>query len=126
MNRFLLFICGLVVGVLGTILFLYLISSSITSKNGLIGLTIFPEKGECIETKTDIKIFQVLEPNIALAETGEYSNRIMLLLVNDDGKSFYDDQMVKVPKGKCAKQIGTYKYTTKVGFDKTVPAVVIE
>jgi hypothetical protein len=27
---------------------------------------------------------------------------------------------------KCTRQIGTYQYTTKSKFEKTVPAVVIE
>ena len=33
--------------------------------------------------------------------------------------------LIKVSEGKCAKQIGTFKYSTKAGFDKTVPIVSI-
>ena len=36
-----------------------------------------------------------------------------------------EDMIIKVPEGKCAKQIGTFKYSTKAGFDKTVPIVSI-
>ena len=50
---------------------------------------------------------------------------LMVLFLCDEGKSYYDDQVIKVPEGKCAKQIGTFKYSTKAGFDKTVPIVSI-
>ena len=42
-----------------------------------------------------------------------------------NGKSYYDDQIIKIPSGKCVKQIGVYKYQTKDGFEKTVPIVDI-
>ena len=50
---------------------------------------------------------------------------VTVLLLCKDGKSYYDDQVIKVSEGKCAKQIGTFKYSTKAGFDKTVPIVSI-
>lgn len=93
---------------------------------GLIGLTIFPQKGDCIISKGEIEIFQVIQPNMALAETGKYPHRIIVLLINHDGKSYYDNQKITVPTKKCARQIGTYQYTTKMGIEKTVPAAVIE
>ena len=49
------------------------------------------------------------------------------MLVNYDSKTYYDEQKIKIPTNKCARQIGTYQYTTKKdNFEKTVPAVVIE
>ena len=50
----------------------------------------------------------------------------MVLLINYDGKSYYDNQKIIVPSKKCARQIGTYQYMTRMGIGKTVPAVVIE
>ena len=97
-----------------------------SSYDGLYGLTIFPEKGECIPTEGRIEVLQVLEPNMALARTGEYLNGAVILLINFEGKSYYDDQEIKISAGKCARQTGTYQYTTTNDFDKTVPAVVIE
>lgn len=126
MKTFLIFIGGFVVGILATFLFLYLMADATKPNDGLIGLTIFPQKGECIITKGEIEIFQVIQPNMALAEKGNYPDRIMVLLINHDGKSYYDNQKITVPTKKCARQIGTYQYTTKMGIDKTVPAVVIE
>lgn len=125
MKTFLTFTGGFIAGVLATILFAFLVSQSIQLNDGLIGLTLFPEKGECI-TKNEIEIFQVVKPNMALAETGKYPDRIIVLLINYDNKSYYDNQKIKIPANKCARQIGTYQYKTRMGINKTVPAVIID
>ncbi len=49
----------------------------------------------------------------------------MVLLINDEGKYYYDDQIIEIPKGKCLRQIGVYKYMTKAEFEKTVPIAKI-
>ncbi len=126
MKRFLIFIGGFVAGILATLLFAFLISVSNQPNNGLLGLTIFPEKGECITTQSEIEVFQVIKPNMALVKADNHFDGIMILLINHDGKTYYDNQKIKIPANKCARQIGTYQYTTKIGMDKTVPAVVIE
>jgi len=128
MKKFLIFIGGFVAGVVATILVAFLIYAANQPNDGLLGLTIFPEKGECITVKKEIEIFQVLEPNVALARTGGIlEDGIVVLLINYDGQSYYDEQKIKIPANKCARQIGTYQYTTrKDNFGKTVPAVVIE
>ncbi|MFZ4797471.1 MAG: hypothetical protein ACOYMA_08245 [Bacteroidia bacterium] len=126
MKQFLIFIGGFVVGILATILVAFLIFNSKQSKEDLVGLTLFPEKGECITTKKQLVILQVMTPNMALAESGEYPDRITFLLINYENKSYYDDQKIEIPNKKCAKQIGTYQYSTRMGMDKTVPAIVIE
>jgi hypothetical protein len=147
MKRFLIFIGGFVAGVLATIVVGYLL---VIAKKpidyGLIGFTVFPQKGECVKTtskskSTEIDILQVVEPNMALGNVKYYTerklydneiyhdydieNEVMVLLINYDGKTFYDDQKIDVSK-KCMRQIGSYKYTTNMGLEKTVPAVVIE
>ncbi len=102
------------------------------SNEGLSGLKIFSEKGECLETKSRvIEIDKVLKPNMALAETGKIfdagnvdyflSDGLEILIINYEGKHFYDKQQIKIPKGKCLRQVGIYK-----DYSKTVPAVVIE
>jgi len=126
MKKVLLFSSGFVAGIIVTILVLILINARNQSSYGLPGLTAFPEKGECIKTRGEIVVFQVLKPNMALAKTGDFSDGIVVLLVNYDGKSYYDEQKIKIPADKCARQKGTYQYTTKGEIIKTVPAVVIE
>lgn len=94
--------------------------------DGLYGLTIFPKKGECIETN-ELEVSQVIKPNIALAYTDMWHDMITVLLINYDGKSisYYDDQIIKIPSGKCVRHIGTYQYRSGI-VDHTVPAVIIE
>lgn len=104
------------------------IGAAIQADDGFPGLTLFPEKGDCITTSGEIEVMQVLAPDVALAWTGGifYSDRIVVLLTNYDNKYYYDGQKIEIPSGKCARQIGTYRYTTKDERVKTVPAVVIE
>ena len=63
---------------------------------------------------------------MALVRTGDIPSGIIVLLINYDGKSYYDEQKIKIPAGKCARQRGTYQYTTRNDMFKTVPVVVIE
>ena len=127
-EKALLFISGFVTGIVATILVTMLISTINQSNDGFPGLTLFSEKGECITTSGEIEVMQVLTPNVALAWTGGlfYSDRILVLLINYDDKSYYDEQKIKIPSGKCARRIGTYRYTAKNEMVKTIPAIVIE
>jgi hypothetical protein len=121
MKQILILIGGFILGVLFT---RFMINSE--SDDNIVGLSLERTKGECIKSNGKLKIFQVINPNSALAETGESSSDLMVLLINYEGKSYYDDQKITITSNKCAKQIGTYKYTTNMGIEKTVPAVVIE
>lgn len=146
MKRFLIFIGGFIVGVLVTT---YVSDRNVTPDepidDGLVGLTIFTEKGECIKTSSkskssEIEIYRVLEPNMALGTINnftdrkigdnyyrdhDYDNDVAVLLINYDGKTYYDDQKIDVTN-KCVRQIGTYQYSASIGKEKTVPAVVLE
>jgi len=147
MKKFLIFIGGFVAGILATILVVFLVYVANKPNDGLLGLTLFSEKGECITTtskskSSEIEIFQVIAPDMALGYIKYYSdkklyggeiyrdydrlNDVVVLLINNDGKTYYDDQKIDV-SNKCVRQIGTYQYTTRQDkFEKTVPAVVIE
>jgi len=119
------FLGGFIVGVITTILILFLIYIGSNTNDTLAGLTIFPEKGECI-TKYELEIFQTIVPNMALANFGKFPNEKLVLLVNYEDKYYYDGQKIQVLANKCARQIGIYQYETKMEIQKTVPAVVIE
>ncbi len=94
------------------------------------GITLFEKEGECI-SKNSFKVFQVLESGDALANELEQgfsislSTGLTVLFLSENGQSYYDDQVIKIPSGKCAKQIGVFKYPTKSGIEKTVPIVSI-
>lgn len=119
------FLGGFIVGVITTILILFLISTGSNYDDTLPGLVLFPEKGECI-TKKDLEIFQTLTPNMALARYGKSFNETLVLLVNYENKYYYDGEKILIPANKCARQIGIYQYETKMEIQKTVPVVVIE
>jgi len=128
MKKFLIFIGGFVAGIIATIFVAFvMVSGAKNHVDSSLGLTVFPEKGECITIEKEIQVFEVLEPNMALAGTG-YNIRsgFVVLLVNYEGKTYYDKQVINIPAGKCARQIGIYKYIDNIERVKTLPAVVIE
>ena len=129
MKKFGIFILGIVVGIfltIGTLLFL----SKIASQNSgpLEGLSMFEKPGECL-TKEPIKVFQVLAQDVALAnersnrEYNWYNGKVVLIL-NDKGQTYYDEQIIK-PK-TCFRQTGTFRYQTKNKDWKTVPVIEVE
>lgn len=93
----------------------------------------FDEPEDYIEANK-FKVFQVIEPGAALVFTEEvYGEKpymhssftgSVVLFVNDKGKHYYDDEIIEIPSEKRARQIGIYKYSTKMGY-KTVPVVKI-
>lgn len=120
-KNILIFISGMVT------MFVLIILIGILSENSIdSGLTIFEQEGSCI-TSSSIKIFQTLdEQDKALAEFGSFPNLTMVLLTNDENQAYYDNLVIKIPKGKCAKQIGTYQYMTAQNIQRTVPVVKIK
>jgi len=119
------FFLGFVTGIILTFIVLYVFYFSSTKEGELQGLTLFKKSGECI-TKRKLKVFQTVRTNAALAEFGEYPNKMLVLLINYDGVAYYDEQKIVIPKSKCARRIGTYFYSTALGLQKTVPAVEIQ
>lgn len=90
----------------------------------LRGLRMLNAEGECI-TGSNLKVFQVISDGIALAYPVNKIGEV-ILLIDNNSKLFYDDEIVKNPAKHCAKQIGVYTYPTKNETVKTVPAVVIK
>lgn len=128
MKKALIFISGLISGfiVIGFLGYFY----ETNSKNEQANMTLFKQAGECISTKP-FKIFQVIDKNHALAEElkglGRYDipTETIVLFYNETANSFYDNQIIKIPKEYCAKQIGIYRYETNIGTHKTIPIVKI-
>ena len=118
-----MFILGIITGIVLTILFAVIAANS--SNEGRRGLNIFEQPGECLIKQSSLEVFQVLEPNVALTMINGEIGSAVYLLINNEGKTYYDDQVIKLPSGKCFKQIGTYQYPTKDDRLKTVPVVQI-
>lgn len=96
------------------------------------GLTLFKDSAQekVIDAKK-VKIFQVLEPNKALANITNKPNEIydpdeiLVLIIGDEKTTYYDDEKINISDGQYLKQIGIYQYVAKSGNQKTVPAVSI-
>ena len=129
LKNILIFVAGMVTMFILMVLFGFAVNSS--SNSGYPGLTIFEEEGKCTGAR-QIKIMQTLEPNMALAHAKTQpnaiydENEILVLLLGDENASYYDDQKINIPKGMCAKQVGTYQYESRELGMKTVPAVTIK
>lgn len=93
------------------------------------GISLFEEPGDIMD-ESSFQVFQALDDGAALAHgfgddnSSRYSG-IIVLLYNEDGSPYYDEQVVDVPVGKCARQIGIYRYRTRMDVGKTVPVVMI-
>ncbi|WP_288816741.1 hypothetical protein [uncultured Alistipes sp.] len=152
MKNLLIYIAGIVTGIVLSILISFL---CITNKENPIeeepGITMFDEPGDSIDANL-FKVFQVINSKIALAfcvnelltpnvpdknlqsllnmlsqnlqNVQAVSQGTVVLLINDEGKLYYDDEIIKVPQGQQAKQMGIYQYSTESGY-KTVPIVKI-
>lgn len=122
MKKIWVFVLGVIAGIVLTILFAIIAASTTKQRSGL---NMFENPGDCLISKSNLKVFQTLKPNIALATiNGDFSSGVYLV-INNEGKSYYDNMIIKLPAGKCFKQIGTYQYQNKEESWKTVPVVQI-
>ena len=48
-----------------------------------------------------------------------------VLILAQEGSNFYNKQIVKAPQGKCARQIGNYKYQ-EYGNTKVIPIIAFK
>lgn len=131
MKKWLIFGGGVLTGIVLTFFFAFLFSAIRSGNND--GTTWFEQPGDVIEVKA-FKVFQVLGENAALVNGQSHEDLnigiemytgAVYLLTNEDGKYYYDDEIVKVPKDKVARQVGIYQYQTKSDFGKTVPIIQI-
>jgi len=128
MKKALIFIGGVVTGVILT--FVVVLIIGVAANGGSVAnnnYVMFEQEGNVISTNS-FEVFQVLDSGDALAnEIEDYgvASGVTVLFLAEDGASYYDDQVIEIPTGKCVRQLGTYKYPTKSGFEKTVPIVGI-
>ena len=123
MKNALIYIGGVITGIIISLCFAYFMTSNSSENKGVI---YFEEVGECI-TENPLEIFQVLDKGAALAteKLGSYDIPDLVVLIVSENDYFYDDQVIEIPEGKCARQVGVYNYVTNGGMSKTVPIVEI-
>ena len=124
-KKILIYIAGVISGVVLVILFAVAFSGRTTVNSGI---TLFEKEGECVSNNS-FEVFQVLDTGDALANEIEpglsVATGVTVLFLNNGQASYYDDQVINMPKGKCAKQVGIFKYKSNAGMERTVPIVEI-
>lgn len=121
MKKWIIYVLGVITGIILTFAFAFCINLS--NNSGIIGLEMFEEPGDYIEY-SQLEVFQVVESGCALAHTDESFGSIVFIIPNESQR-FYDDQKIVLKNDQCAQHVGTYKYSTKMEIDKTVPAIRI-
>lgn len=129
LKNIMIFIAGMVTML--TLIVLFGIIVNYSNNSGYPGLTLFEKDGKCVNAR-QLVIMQTLEHDVALAHAKTQPNtiydpnEILVLLLGDETSHYYDDEKINVPKGKCTKQVGTYRYESRELGMKTVPAVTIK
>ena len=119
---------GMITGCLLTCIVLFFIGITMAASEET-NVT-YSEQPVTFTEASKFEVFQVLE-NGALAHCEEHSYGSssffgpIVYLMSDGQNLYYDEQVIAIPKGKRAMQIGTYKYQSQMGV-KTVPALKIE
>ena len=95
------------------------------------GKTLFDKPGDCVSRK-NFEVQQVLESGDAIAlEIREIvsghilTSDLEVLILAQEGSNFYNNQIIKAPRGTCARQIGNYKYQ-EYGTTKVIPIIAFK
>lgn len=121
MKKWLIYVLGVITGIVLTFAFAFCVNLS--NNSGIIGLEMFEEPGEDMEY-TQFEVFQVLDSGCALANADDTFD-VTVFIIPDDKQQLYDNQKIVLKNDQCAQRVGTYRYSTKKGIEKTVPAVKI-
>ena len=124
MRKGLIFFLGVVTGCVLTIAVLFVIG--ITNSNTNESDITIAEQQTVFTTATNLKFSGSWGWCFGQLRGEGYSTSLftgpVVYIVTDGQNLFYDDQVIEVPKGKKAMQIGTFRYETKLG-EKVVPVI---
>ena len=121
MKKWLIYLLGVITGIILT--FAFAICLNLSNDSRIIGLELFDEPVEYMEY-SEFEVFQVVTSGCALANA-DGSFGATVFIIPDDKQQFYDDQKIVLKNDQCAQRMGTYKYSTQIGLEKTVPAIRI-
>ena len=121
MKKWIIYVLGVITGIILTFVFAFCVNRS--NNSGIIGLEMLEEPGDYMEY-SQFEVFQVVESGCALAYADESFGSIVFIIPNES-QQFYDDQKIVLKNDQCAQHVGTYKYSTKMEIEKTVPAIRI-
>lgn len=121
----LIYIGGIVTGIILTFVILLFVAKSNSDNPSNDNMIIFEQPQQKIDAKS-FEVLQVLPDGNALATVESPENFGMIVMFRAKGNAtYYDDQKIEVSTGKCARQIGTYRYMTRNNIEKTVPIIDI-
>ncbi len=120
MKKGLVFILGIITGVILT----FVVSLIIASKSSTSGITFFDAPDSPMPFRS-VEVFQALNPGGLCHPMGIAQNDEILLLWTNENVVLYDGQRVTVESGKCFRPVGVYRYTTGGGLVRTVPVIAI-
>lgn len=132
MKKWVVFLLGLISGVVLTLVTMVILAIGANTNANNNGVTLFDQPGECLNAKA-FEVMQVVDNNHALAHEVEWNDvleryvqtglGLLVLVTNDNGEYYYDNQIIEVPQGMCMRQVGIYRYQTRMDMEKTVPIV---
>ena len=106
-------------------------SNKVVAAENNSGKTLFDKPGDCVSRKS-FEVQKVLDSGDAIAlEIREnisgyiITSDLEVLIVAQEDSNFYNKQIVKAPQGKCARQIGNYKYQ-QYGNTKVIPIIAFK
>ena len=121
MKKWIVYVLGVITGIVLT--FGLVLCVNLSKNTGIVGLELFKEPGENMDY-TQFEVFQVLESGCALANADDTFDAIVFI-IPDEKQKFYDNQIIVLKNEQCAQRVGTYRYGTKMGIERTVPAIKI-
>lgn len=122
MRRIFIFILGVIAGII-----ICLFISRIIYKANAFEV-IYAEQQTVFTVSDEFKVFHVLDEGALAKCKGKYIESFsgpIVFLMSDGQNMFYNDQIISVPEGKKAFQVGVYRFQTHMG-EKIAPVVVIK
>lgn len=81
-------------------------------------ITFLETAGECVTDMDRLEVYRVLDSGNAIAFAGV----LQVVLLRKRGELLYSGQIVKIPRGYCARQVGVYRPSSY----RTYPVVKID
>ena len=87
----------------------------------------FKHEGVCLSVE-NLRVLKVVSNGRALVseEKEDLLKSPLMLFVKDGEHHFYDEQIITMPKGKCAKHVGNFHFQTKDDGIRIIPVVKIK
>lgn len=112
------YVGGIVTGIILVFAFVF-----VKQKMGSNNVVWFDKPGQEIRSD-EFRVMQVMRDGSVLARSTDLGNYgVIVVFPASEGEDFYDSQNIEIESDVCVRQVGTYRYTTVNGMEKTVPIV---